>query len=141
MLLYVHIPFCDSKCHYCAFNSYTTHKHLKSAYMQALLTQLDHELKTHALPFASIETLYLGGGTPSTLPPEAYETLFERLRPYLKEDAEITAEANPNSATFPWLHGMRALGVNRISLGVQSFDDAKLRLLGRAHSARSRSLA
>ncbi len=135
MLLYIHIPFCDSKCHYCAFNSYTAHKELKSAYMNALLTQLKHELQNHAIPPHGIETLYIGGGTPSTIAAEAYTPLFEQLASYLHPEAEITAEANPNSATPEWLTGMRALGVNRLSLGVQSFDDAKLRLLGRAHSA------
>jgi oxygen-independent coproporphyrinogen-3 oxidase len=133
MLLYIHIPFCDSKCHYCSFNSYVDLFPLRSDYMKALEKQLAFELQRFGVQERSIETLFIGGGTPSTVAPEQYASLFERLRPYLKEGAEITSEANPNSATEQWLAGMRALGVNRISFGVQSFDDAKLRRLGRAH--------
>ncbi|MGD9718827.1 MAG: radical SAM family heme chaperone HemW [Sulfurimonadaceae bacterium] len=134
MLLYLHIPFCDSKCHYCAFNSYVDKFHLKASYMEALRSQLSFELERfHAAP-RSIETVFIGGGTPSTVAPKLYAPLFALLRPYLQEDAEITSEANPNSATREWLHGMYALGVNRISFGVQSFDDAKLKMLNRAHT-------
>lgn len=135
MLLYIHIPFCDSKCHYCSFNSYVDLFHLRAAYMKALEEQLDFELHRFGVREQSIETVFIGGGTPSTVAPEQYAPLFEKLRPYLKNGIEITSEANPNSATVPWLQGMRALGVNRISFGVQSFDDAKLKRLGRAHRA------
>lgn len=134
MLLYIHIPFCDSKCYYCSFNSYVDKFHLKESYMQALLVQLDFELERFCVTPNSIETLFIGGGTPSTVAPKLYKNLFEKLKPYLKKDAEITSEANPNSATKEWLLGMHALGVNRISFGVQSFDREKLRLLNRAHT-------
>ncbi|MDD2566563.1 MAG: radical SAM family heme chaperone HemW [Thiovulaceae bacterium] len=134
MLLYIHIPFCDSKCHYCAFNSYVDKFHLKASYMEALRSQLAFELERFDAAPHSIETVFLGGGTPSTVSPELYEPIFSLLRPYLQEDAEITSEANPNSATQEWLLGMYALGVNRISFGVQSFDDAKLKMLNRAHT-------
>lgn len=135
MLLYIHIPFCDSKCSYCSFNSYVDKFHLKTMYMQALGHQLDRELERFGAEPGSIETLFIGGGTPSTVSPELYVPLFETLRPYLADDAEITSEANPNSASETWLRGMHALGVNRISFGVQSFDDAKLKLLARAHKS------
>lgn len=134
MLLYIHIPFCDSKCYYCSFNSYVDKFHLKESYMQALLVQLDFELERFCVTPNSIETLFIGGGTPSTVEPKLYKNLFEKLKPYLKKDAEITSEANPNSATKEWLLGMHAIGVNRISFGVQSFHKEKLRLLNRAHS-------
>lgn len=134
MLLYIHIPFCDSKCYYCSFNSYVDKFHLKEKYMDALLVQLGFELKHFCVTPNSIETLFIGGGTPSTVAPKLYKNLFEKLKPYLKKDAEITSEANPNSATKEWLEGMYALGVNRISFGVQSFNKEKLRLLNRAHS-------
>ncbi|MDD2651698.1 MAG: radical SAM family heme chaperone HemW [Sulfurimonas sp.] len=134
MLLYIHIPFCDSKCYYCSFNSYVDKFHLKEKYMEALLVQLDFELERFCVAPNSIETLFIGGGTPSTVEPKLYKKLFEKLKPYLKKDAEITSEANPNSATKEWLNGMYALGVNRISFGVQSFNKEKLRLLNRAHS-------
>lgn len=133
MLLYIHIPFCDSKCAYCSFNSYVDKFHLKVAYMEALRHQLAFELTRFKADARSIETLFIGGGTPSTVDAALYRPLFETLRPYLHEDAEITTEANPNSATPIWLRGMRELGVKRISLGVQSFDDEKLRLLARSH--------
>ena len=134
MLVYIHIPFCDSKCAYCAFNSYVDKFHLKPAYMEALYAQLSFELERFNATRNSIETLFIGGGTPSTIPPQLYEKIFTLLKPYLKEDAEITSEANPNSATREWLEGMYALGVNRISFGVQSFDAKKLKLLNRAHT-------
>ena len=134
MLLYIHIPFCDSKCHYCSFNSYVDKFHLKKEYMQALLSQIEYELKRFEAKKGSIETLFIGGGTPSTISPRLYEPVFQKIAPYMREDAEITSEANPNSATIEWLEGMRALRVNRISFGVQSFDEKKLKLLNRAHS-------
>lgn len=134
MLLYIHIPFCDSKCHYCSFNSYVDKFGLRSAYMEALQRQLAFELERHALSPGCFETLFIGGGTPSTVSAELYAPLFERLSPFLKPDAEITSEANPNSATPQWLAGMRNLGVNRISFGVQSFNAQKLKQLGRAHT-------
>ena len=134
MLLYIHIPFCDSKCSYCAFNSYVDKFHLKRDYMLALEKQLRFELQHFQATHNSIETLFIGGGTPSTVSPQLFKPLFELLRPYLKENAEITSEANPNSATKEWLKGMYQLGVNRISFGVQSFDEKKLKILNRAHT-------
>ncbi len=134
MLLYLHIPYCDSKCHYCSFNSYVDKFDTRRYYMEALTRQLTFELERFSAQEKSIETLFIGGGTPSTVTPDLYRPLFELLSPYLQEGAEITTEANPNSATKSWLKGMRALGVNRISFGVQSFDSAKLRALNRAHS-------
>ncbi len=135
MLLYIHIPFCDSKCSYCSFNSYVDKFPLRRAYMEALQRQLDFELRRFAAGPGSIETLFIGGGTPSTVAPELYAPLFGMLEPYLAEGAEITTEANPNSATAAWLAGMRALGVNRVSFGVQSFNPGKLKRLARAHTA------
>lgn len=135
MLLYIHIPFCDSKCHYCAFNSYTDRFHLKKSYMDALRKQLQYELNKNSSK-KSIETVFIGGGTPSTIKTDEYEKVFEIINPYLKNDCEITAECNPNSATNLWLQGMKDLGVNRISFGVQSFDDEKLKNLNRAHNSK-----
>jgi len=135
MLLYIHIPFCDSKCFYCAFNSYVDKFHLKQAYMDALLVQLEFELKRFNVSKNSIETIFIGGGTPSTVQPILYKPLFKMLKLYLGKNIEITSEANPNSATKDWLDGMYELGVNRISFGVQSFDNNKLKLLNRAHNS------
>lgn len=134
MLLYIHIPFCDSKCSYCAFNSYVDKFHLKEQYMKALLEQLKHELTRFDAKENSIETVFIGGGTPSTVSPDLYKPIFDFLTPYLQNDIEITSEANPNSATKEWLQGMKELGVNRVSFGVQSFDKEKLKILNRAHT-------
>jgi len=109
--------------------------------MQALLVQLDYELARFSPQEGSIETIFIGGGTPSTVAPELYAPLFARLAPYMADDIEVTSEANPNSATAAWLKGMNALGVNRISFGVQSFNDEKLKKLGRAHKASDASAA
>lgn len=133
MLLYIHIPFCDSKCFYCAFNTYVDKFHLKESYMAALQTQLAFELERFNATKHSIESVFIGGGTPSTVSPKLYAPIFELITPYLAPSCEITTEANPNSATFEWLEGMFGLGVNRVSFGVQSFDAKKLKALNRAH--------
>ncbi|MEJ2373050.1 MAG: radical SAM family heme chaperone HemW [Sulfurimonas sp.] len=134
MLLYLHIPFCDSKCSYCAFNSYVDKFHLKREYMSALEEQLLYELNRFNVDKKSIESVFIGGGTPSTISPELYKNIFEIISQYLQENAEITTEANPNSATYEWLNGMKKLGINRVSFGVQSFNADKLKLLNRAHN-------
>ncbi len=134
MLLYIHIPYCDSKCFYCSFNSYVDKFDTRKDYIKALLVQLEKEIKRFNIKENSLETIFIGGGTPSTIPPKLYKEIFKEIEPLLREDAEITTEANPNSATKSWLEGMRELGVNRVSFGVQSFDDKKLKSLGRAHS-------
>ncbi|WP_456451290.1 radical SAM family heme chaperone HemW [Hydrogenimonas sp.] len=136
MLLYLHIPFCDSKCHYCAFNSYVDRFELREAYMKAAHRQLRHELEACNVGRGEIATVFIGGGTPSTVDAALYEPFFDTLAPYLDQNAEVTAEANPNSATKEWLAGMKGLGVGRVSFGVQSFFDDKLKLLGRAHRAK-----
>ncbi len=134
MLLYIHIPYCDSKCSYCAFNSYTDRFDTRVKYMEALGRQLVNEIDRFELKKGDIKTLFIGGGTPSTVKPSLYENIFKHFEPYLSENAEITTEANPNSAKKEWLKGMRELGVNRVSFGVQSFSNSKLKLLNRAHS-------
>ena len=134
MLLYLHIPFCDSKCHYCSFNSFTTNHHLKNSYIKALQTQLLHDLQHFCIQKNSIESIFIGGGTPSCLKASYYEEIFTILNPYLRADAEITFEANPNSASYAWLQAIKDLGATRVSFGVQSFDAKKLQFLGRAHT-------
>ncbi len=135
MLIYIHIPYCDSKCSYCSFNSYVDKFDTRVNYMRALHKQLIYELKRFGTKKQSIETLFIGGGTPSTVSAELYAPIFKLLKPYLKEDAEITSEVNPNSATKSWLQGMKDLGVNRLSFGVQSFNEKKLKALNRAHTS------
>ena len=138
MLLYIHIPFCDSKCFYCAFNSYTDKTHLKQDYMKALKVQLKDELLNYVEKHnKKIETVFIGGGTPSCVKHGEYEEVLSIIQPYLEKDAEITTEANPNSASFEWLENMHKYGVNRVSFGVQSFNDKKLKTLGRSHNRKS----
>ena len=103
--------------------------------------QLVHDLQRFKVNEKSISSFFIGGGTPSTMAPKLYESFFQTLRPYLQDKAEITVEANPNSATKPWLEGMKSLGVTRISFGVQSFFADKLTMLGRNHSADQAKLA
>lgn len=100
--------------------------------MNALKIALKEELRRIN---KSVQTIFIGGGTPSCINALEYKEVFEIILPYLEKNAEITTEANPNSATQGWLEQMFSYGVNRISFGVQSFDDKKLQFLGRAHNA------
>jgi oxygen-independent coproporphyrinogen-3 oxidase len=102
--------------------------------MRSICTQLRHEIQRFKPGYGDIKTVFIGGGTPSVIEPSSYREFISILKPYLSHNAEITAEANPNSATASWLSGMKELGINRISFGVQSFDDEKLKKLGRAHN-------
>jgi len=131
-LLYIHIPFCDSKCFYCAFNSYVDKNYLKKDYFEALKIQFEQEKKP-----AKFKSIFIGGGTPSVMSLLFYEKLFNMLLPYIDENTEITIESNPNSTKLEWLKGLKELGVNRISFGVQSFNDEKLKFLGRNHTSSS----
>ncbi len=101
--------------------------------MQSICTQLQYEIQRFKPTRGDIKTVFIGGGTPSTINPSYYQDFFSIMKPYLDQNAEITAEVNPNSASMSWMQGMKALGVNRLSFGVQSFNDAKLHNLGRAH--------
>ena len=106
--------------------------------MNALKKQLKNDLENYVNKHnKKIETVFIGGGTPSTIKAFEYEEIFEMIKPYLEEFAEITTEANPNSASYEWLESMKKLGVNRVSFGVQSFDNDKLKFLGRAHNSNS----
>jgi oxygen-independent coproporphyrinogen-3 oxidase len=133
LLLYIHIPFCDSKCFYCSFNSFTHAYELKEKYINSLISQFISDVKKYHIKPNSFETVFIGGGTPSTISQKLFEKLFTTISPYLKNNIEITTEANPNSATYEWINGMKSLGVNRFSFGVQSFDNDKLKYLGRNH--------
>jgi len=103
--------------------------------MDALYLQLEYELKRFNARESSISSVFIGGGTPSTVEPQLYKKIFELLDDYLQMNVEITTEANPNSASTAWLKGMKALGCNRVSFGVQSFNDTKLKFLGREHNS------
>lgn len=130
--LYVHLPWCVRKCPYCDFNSHAAPDTLPVAdYLAALRADLEQEFaRAGERP---IETVFIGGGTPSLFPPEAIGQLLEWLAPRLSPDAEITLEANPGTLEQGRFAAFRANGVNRLSIGVQSFDAARLEALGRIH--------
>ncbi len=132
--LYVHLPWCVRKCPYCDFNSHAVRDALpEQAYVDALLRDLDAELP--AVAGRGIETIFFGGGTPSLFSPAAIARLLEgiRARIAVAPDAEITLEANPGTVDIERFRGFRNAGVNRLSIGIQSFDDDKLKALGRIH--------
>ena len=135
--LYVHIPWCHSKCPYCDFNSHAAATWPETDYIRALVSELEH--RAGAAPFAgeSVKTIFFGGGTPSLFAPESIGAILEAADRLcgIEADAEITLEANPGTVDGPKLAGFRAAGVNRISFGAQSFNRATLKFLGRIHSA------
>jgi len=102
--------------------------------MDAIMIQLESEFQRFNVKVNSIETVFIGGGTPSCVDPEEYQPFFDFVTPFLTKEAEVTTEANPNSATHTWLKGMFDLGVNRVSFGVQSFNEEKLTRLNRNHT-------
>ncbi|MDO9631886.1 MAG: radical SAM family heme chaperone HemW, partial [Humidesulfovibrio sp.] len=134
--LYIHVPFCRSKCGYCAFFSEPLREGALDAYLLLLLDEM--ALWAERLGRLTVPTVFFGGGTPSLLQPEHLARIMEAVRQHfdLAPDAEISMEANPESASPDFLRAARALGVNRLSLGVQSFRDEELALLGRPHTAR-----
>ncbi|MHC1752949.1 radical SAM family heme chaperone HemW [Humidesulfovibrio sp.] len=144
--LYVHAPFCRAKCQYCAFYSLAAgpsgpQPHSLSRYLDALDAEMDRQAERYGP--VSAPSLFFGGGTPSLLGGEALARVMVGLRRRfdLAPDAEITLEANPDSASPSFLRTARELGVNRLSLGVQSLDDAALKTLGRTHDAAQARLA
>ncbi|MFB0546051.1 MAG: coproporphyrinogen-III oxidase family protein, partial [Anaerolineae bacterium] len=137
--LYIHIPFCRAKCAYCDFNSYAGLEHLFDGYTRALVQEMrtvGRMLQTPAVRF-KVETIYLGGGTPTALPLTLLIDILRALRQVFlpASDIEITIEANPGAVGKGYLASLLDEGVNRLSLGVQSFDDDFLRLLRRIHTA------
>ena len=133
--IYIHVPFCQGRCIYCDFYSTTEGEEWKSRYVDALLAEL--RMRRDELPLARVHSIYIGGGTPSQLPVKALSGILNevcRLFP-VDSDAEVTVEANPDDVTPEWLAALSHTPVNRLSMGVQSFDDALLRLIRRRHTA------
>jgi oxygen-independent coproporphyrinogen-3 oxidase len=136
LALYVHFPWCVRKCPYCDFNSYTLHGELEEhRYVEAL--QRDLEAQAPHVAGREVISVFLGGGTPSLFSPDAVARLLEFTRRHLMlaVDLEVTLEANPGTVERGRFAEYRAAGVNRVSLGAQSFDDARLHTLGRIHCA------
>ena len=133
LAVYIHWPFCHSKCPYCDFNSHVRDGVDTARWTRALLADLDHQATL--LPGREVGSVFFGGGTPSLMPPATVAALLDRLCRHWRvaSDVEITLEANPNSAEAARFRAFAASGVNRLSLGVQALDEAALRFLGRAH--------
>lgn len=132
--IYVHIPFCKSRCIYCGFFSTTSIEKCRK-YVDAVVAEL--AARKDELKGETIETLYFGGGTPSQLPPEEVERILSTIL-YIynvREGAEITLEANPDDVSPALLSAWRSMGINRLSMGVQTFSDQRLRFLNRRHTA------
>ena len=140
--IYIHFPFCLKKCLYCDFDSSASSKLKPRDYLALLLREMELRQASLAEP-VSAATLYLGGGTPSLMEPELVGSLIEAVarRFALRPDAEVTLEANPGTITPEKLAGYLAAGVNRLSLGIQSFEDRLLARLGRVHTAKEALLA
>ena len=132
--IYVHFPFCKQKCIYCNFYSVASQKE-KATYWDALCQEIAET--TDFLPTNHIDTLYFGGGTPSLCTPFELERIIKEIQKFyhFNEGFEFTMEANPEQLTPEYLQDIQSLGINRLSIGVQSFDDEILRLLNRRHTA------
>lgn len=124
---YIHIPFCKGKCHYCSFVSYNRLE-LKEQYLFALQKQITTEYKSEAL-----NTLYFGGGTPSLLEINELKSIIDLFD--FEAEAEITCEVNPDSVDLEYLRGLQEIGINRLSIGAQTFNDEILTLIGRKHNS------
>src|SRR4051794_17422290 len=137
--LYLHIPFCHTRCHYCDFNTYAGILPLREPYVRALLSEIALTGAYAQLPGGSprrARTIFFGGGTPSLLSVEQITRILGACSTYFAVDsgAEITLEANPGTLSQEQLAGLRAAGINRLSMGAQSFDAELLKTLGRIHS-------
>ncbi|MCL4160177.1 UNVERIFIED_CONTAM: hypothetical protein GTU68_013036, partial [Idotea baltica] len=137
--LYIHIPWCEKKCPYCDFNSHQAKENIDEAsYIDTLLLDLKNDLKHYGntLKDRPIQTIFIGGGTPSLFSPDSISTLLSGIREqiYFADNVEITLEANPGSSEVEKFKGFRDTGINRLSIGVQSFNPIHLKALGRVHN-------
>jgi len=135
--IYIHIPFCATRCHYCNFATGGYESELARRYTAAVREEIERANISTKPAMLRVDTIYFGGGTPTTLTVEQISSLIEtcRRRFDVASDSEITAEANPGSVSQNYLEELRTAGVNRLSFGVQSFDDGELQMIGRTHSA------
>lgn len=134
MHLYIHVPFCRRACHYCDFH-FSTNLTTKSALTRAMIEEMD--LRKSYLPTQSLETIYFGGGTPSLLNINELHDIFEKIHALflVSPTAEITLEANPDDITAERINVWRKFGINRLSIGIQTFDEYQLAFLNRIHTA------
>ena len=137
--IYIHIPFCKKRCVYCDFFS-STHSEMKDSYVEAVCREL--EIRRNYLQNKTIETIYFGGGTPSQLNVKDFEKIFQATGAYRNAPTqEITLEANPDDLTSTYVDSIRPLPFNRVSVGIQSFNDKELKFLNRRHSAETATQA
>ena len=136
--IYIHIPFCERKCTYCAFSSFAGQKGEIENYLTHLQSEITAFRLKNKQKYLDVDTIFIGGGTPSLLEENQIKNLFECLKNNfnIAQNCEITVECNPNSVTKEKLCCYKRLGVNRLSFGVQSFDDEQLQFIGRLHSSR-----
>lgn len=136
LAIYIHWPFCKSKCPYCDFNSHVSESINHDAWRQAYLQEIKHY--ANKLGPRKVTSIFFGGGTPSLMQPETVSAIIDEIskRWNIANDVEITLEANPTSVEIEKLRSMKNAGVNRVSVGIQSFDDNNLKFLGREHSAK-----
>ena len=133
--LYIHIPFCKSRCIYCGFYS-TTHLDLRQRYVEAVCREMELRNEIRKTGSEKLGTIYLGGGTPSQLTTEQLRQLFHHIyKVYGKEAEEVTIEMNPDDVTVAYAEALQEIGINRVSMGAQTFDDERLRFLHRRHTA------
>ena len=135
--VYVHWPFCLSKCPYCDFNSHVRHAGIdEERYIRAFASEI--AATAERIPGREVSSIFFGGGTPSLMQPSTVQAILDTIAKHwsVARDVEVTLEANPTSVEATRFRGYRAAGVNRVSLGVQALDDAALKELGRLHSAR-----
>lgn len=127
--LYIHMPFCKAKCYYCDFISYANKEKLIKEYVEALIKEMKHI----NLSKYSIQTVYIGGGTPSLIDNESISKIMDNVRPFVADNAEITIEINPGTANKEKLKKYKEIGINRLSIGLQSADNELLSEIGRIH--------
>ena len=140
--LYIHIPWCIHKCPYCDFNSYTAPKKIPEIdYLETLILDLKNDLTK--IYKRKLHSIFIGGGTPSLLSPDTITKLLNKIITLIpiKDNIEITLEANPGTITKKQLQTLRAVGINRLSIGIQSFQNDKLKALGRIHNQKEASQA
>lgn len=134
--IYLHIPFCATRCHYCNFATGGYESDIARRYVAALIEEIGRARFKDPL-MRSVDTIYLGGGTPTTLSIDQLAAILDSCHKTfdVATDAEITCEANPGSIDLDYLNDLRTAGINRLSFGVQSFDDGELQMIGRTHSS------
>lgn len=136
--IYIHWPFCPYKCHFCDFVAIASHEQFMQQYHDALLQEIDNFIASNrSVSSKAIRTIYIGGGTPSTWPVDLLAQMFEKLRKHflIAPDAEITLEVNPGTVTLEKVQAWKLIGINRLSIGVQSLNDEVLKKLNRHQTA------